>query len=69
MSGKHPPVQASHFRSDNVASVTFTFKPPFNRLPPDKRLEALAAIAADLRQMIEQIDEERLAIAEAELSA
>lgn len=62
-------VTPSYHRSERVVAINFTFAPEFPVMSALDKCNALGAIAAELRRIADEADEERLTIASEELSA
>lgn len=64
-----PPVRLAYSRTDEAFTARYAYLRSWDRLTAQERVNALGAIAAELRALAEQVDEERLQIAQEELSA
>lgn len=62
-------IRPSYARGDEASIIRYAFVKPWSKMTAEEQVNALGAISADLRALADQVDEERLAIAEKELSA
>lgn len=62
-------VTTYYSRTERVVAITFGFTPEFPVMSALDKCNSMAIIAAELRRIADEADEERLTIASEELSA
>lgn len=62
-------IRPSFARTEEALSIRLAYPRPWDRLTAEERCNMLGQIASELRAIADQADEERLAIAQEELTA